>query len=299
LAVGGAINHALGNVLTRVASVGGNPWAGSILRTLPTAIIGFVGMAFRREQGGKLLPRSKDFLGWRSIRLLIFYCLVIAPVSLISFYLAIRYGGVLVAVPIFATNSLLSALIAIPFLVEAFNRRIGGGIGLTMFGIVILTYGQHVGSPVSAKWPLGVIFALLTSLSWAAAANLSRYLLPRGLDLFWLLGLSNGVGIIVMVSILASLGQLDALGEFSPLHTGQLLLSGIFSGIGGLLLSAAFLYTSVAIVTTIKSIDVALATVLAVLLLGESISVLIVSGIVLILGGVLIVIAGKPEQAEV
>jgi drug/metabolite transporter (DMT)-like permease len=297
LAAGGAINHALGNVLTRVASVGGDPWAGSILRTIPIAIIGIVVMAFRPEQGAKLLPRNKYFLGWRAIKLLVFYCLVIAPVSLISFYMAIRYGGVLVAVPIFATNPLLSALIAIPFLGEAFNWRIGGGIILTIFGIVILTYGQHIGSPVSANWPLGVLFALVTSLSWAAAANLSRDLLPQGLDLFWLLGLTNGMGIIVMISILASVGRLDALGDFSLFHVGQLMLSGIFSGMGGLLLSAGFLYTSVASVTTIKSIDVAIATILAVAFLGESINVMIASGIVIILGGVLIVIAGKPEQA--
>ncbi|MFQ5610571.1 MAG: DMT family transporter [Anaerolineae bacterium] len=298
-ALASAVSYALGNVLTRVVSVGGDPLAGSIIRTLPLMFASLGIMAWRYGGIARLLPRRAGFMGWRGLGVLAFAGLVNTPVSIVALYLAFRYGGVLVAVPIFSINPLWGALIAVPFLGEAFNKLIGGGIVATMIGIALLTYGQHVGTPVSPQWPLGVVYAMLTSLSWGLGANLRRYVLKRGLDVFWLNGITSTAGIVLLTAILAGMGRLDTVFEFSSTQIWQLFSAGGLSAIGNWTLSAAFVLTVVASVTTLKSLDIVIASLLAIFFLGEVLNLPVGLGILIIIAGVLLVQTGmaRPSRA--
>ena len=288
-----AMVFALGNVLTRIVSVGGDAIAGSLLRTVPIILLSLVLMGRRYKESERLFPRRERFLGWRSISILAIYTFVISPIGILGLYLAFRYGGVLVAAPVLSLHPLWGALIAGYFLKEAFNRRIAGGIIASIVGIALLTYGQHTGTPVSPQWPLGVAYGLFTSLGFALGANFMRYLLSSGLNLFWLVGLSNTGGALVLLVLLILQGHTYTLGQFSVIQLGQLAAAGGLSGLGSLTLAAAMALTTVASATTLKSADVGIASLIAILFLGEAINLPVGLGILLIIGGVLVVQSGK------
>lgn len=224
---------------------------------------------------------------------------IIVPVGIVALYLAFRYGGILVAVPILSINPLWGALIAVPFLGEVFNRQIGIGIITSIVGIALLTYGQYVGAPVSPLWPLGVVFALITAFSWALTANLRRYFLSEDLDIFWMIGINSSVAVGVLIVILIGLGRIYTLFEFSLTQIWQLLVSGGLSAAGNFTLTAALALATVASVTTLKSLDIVITSLIAVLFLGEILNLPIVMGIILIVGGVFIVQAGKMVPTSV
>lgn len=290
-----AATYAFANVMIRVVSVVGDPLAGAFIRILPLAVLTLGVMVWRyRGTMRRLLPWHEDFFGWQAMGLLTFYTLVISPLANLVIYLAFRYGGVLVAVPVMSLHPLWGALLAVPFLGEAFNRRIGGGIVAAVAGIALLTYGQHVGTPVSPEWPLGLLYGMLTGLCFAAGANLNRYLIPRGLDVFSLLAITNLGALVVLGLVIAGQGRLETLASFSPSELGKLTLAGVLSGLGSFTLFTAFAFTTVASVTTLKSLDTGLASLIAVLMLGEAVNLPIGIGLLLILGGAFVVQMGKP-----
>lgn len=298
-AIAAAVAFASGNILTRIVSVEGDALAGSIIRTVPLILTSVSMMALRPIGIKSLLPQQKAFIGWRGIGLLAFSSLVIVPVGTLALYLAFRYAGILVAVPIFSVNPLWAAMIAVPFLGEAFNRRIGGGILITIVGISLLTYGQYVGTPVSPQWAMGIVYASLTALTWALTANFRRYLLLRGLDLFWLIGINASVGVIVLMLALAAMGHTNTILEFSLTQIWQLIAAGSLSALGNFTLAAATALTTVASITTLKSLDVVIGSIVAIFFLGEVMNWPVGFGIVLLLGGIIMVQAGKgtPEPA--
>jgi drug/metabolite transporter (DMT)-like permease len=298
-AIASAFTYGLGNVMTRIVSVQGDPLAGTIIRTLPVALLSFVLMAVRRSEYARLLPKHEEFIGWRAVGLLIVYSLIVTPVSMIALYLAFRYGGVLVAVPVFAVNPLWAAMIAVPFLGEAFNKRIAGGIVATIVGIALITFGQHVGTPVSHQWPLGVLFALLTALSWSLGANFRRYLFSKGMDIFWVVGITTGSGIVLLMAVLGSQGNIGAMTAFSKNEYWQLISSGTLSALGNITLSIAFLSITVASATSLKTLDVGIASIIAILFLDEALNVPVGLGVVLIVAGVIVVQMGKVKNTEV
>lgn len=295
-ALASALCYALGNVMTRIVSVTGDPLAGTVIRTLPVALIGLALMRWRHpETVRRLLPGRPGFFGWRVLAYLIAYCVVITPVTTLALYLAFRYGGVLITVPIISMHPMWAAIVAVPFLAEAFTLRTGAGILVSVLGIGLLTYGQHVGTPVSTQWPLGVAYALLTSFGFAAGANLNRYLIPRGVDVFSLLGLTNIATVIVLGLSLLVAGRFGGLFGFTSSEVSQVLLSGALSGIASFTLFTAFAFTTVASATTLKSLDAGLASVIAVLLLGEQLNGPVLLGLGLILGGVVVVQLSKAQ----
>lgn len=292
-AFGGAIAFALTNVLTRVAAVEGNVLAGTVIRLLPTLLFSLGMMVWRRERTARVLAGQADFIGWKDIGWLIFYGIVVAPLAQMWLFLSFRYGGVLVAVPFFSTSPLFGALIAVPFLGEVFDKRIGVGIVTTILGIVLLTYGQHTGVPFSEQWPLGALYGLLTGLMWALSSNIGGHLLRRGMDIYTLLGITLGTSGIVFTIILTVSGQLGAFTAFSTAAFWSLLSAGLLFGVAQYLLFTSFALTTVASASTIKTFDVGIATLVAVLLLGEVINLPIGIGILLIIGGILVVQLAK------
>ncbi len=292
-ALGAAISYAIANVLTRVAAVEGDPLAGTVLRVIPLALFGLLMMALRPQRTAQLLPAHADFVGWRQIALTFFSGLIIAPLAHLWLFLAFRYGGVLVAVPFFSTFPLFGALIAVPFLGESFNRRIGTGIVVSLVGITVLTYGQQVGIPVSDLWPLGAFYGLLTGLVWAVSSNIGSFLLRRRMDIFSLIGITLTMSAVILTTILAVQGRLDSFTSFSQRGYISLFVSGVMLGVAQVCLYRAFELTSVASASTVKVLDVLIATVLATTILGEVLNIPGALGIAVLLIGVVVVQVAK------
>lgn len=296
-ALASAITYALGNVMTRVVSVEGDPLAGSIIRTVPLIALSIIMMVWRRSEITKLMPRHENFMGWKTVRILLIFGLMITPISIFGIYLAFRLGGILIAIPVLSVHPLWAAIFAVPFLGEAFNRRIGAGIITVVIGIILLTYGQQIGVPFSDQWLLGGAAALVTSLSFATGAVFRRYLITGGMDIFWQLGITSTIGTGLLVLILAGLGKLDTLGQFTSTQFWQLMVSGGLSAAGNFTISAAFIYATVASVTTLKSLDTVIASVIAVFFLDEILNLPIGLSIILIVVGVLTVQIGSSKKA--
>lgn len=234
----------------------------------------------------------------RDIGMLALYGLVVLPLSQLWLFLAFRYGGLLIASPFFSTSPLFAALIAVPLLGEVFKRRLGAGLVTAIIGAALLTYGEHTGIPFSPQWPLGALFGLLTALMFSISANLTGYLLRRGLDIYTLLGITSMSVVLMFTVLLAGSGRLS---EFSAIPTTAfwaLLFAGVSQGLARYFYSRSLALTTVASANAIKALEVVIGAVVAILLLGEVINVLIGFGIALILGGVIVVQFAKGPAPE-
>ena len=285
-ALGAALAFAVANVLTRVASTEGDPLAGTVIRLVPVALFGLVMMRRQRQATGRPQHPRAIATDGTEFGLLLIYSVVVAPLAHVLLFLAFRYGGVLVAVPFFSTFPLLGAIIAIPFLGQALDGRVAAGIVVTVIGIALLTYGQYTGAPVSAQWPLGALFGLLTALAWAISSNLSSHLVRAGVTVYTIMGVTMTVSSIIITAILAFSGRLSAFGAFSIQALWSLILSGLLLGVAQYFLFSSLGHTTVASASTIKTLDVGLATAAAVLFLGEALNLAIAGGILLIIIGV-------------
>jgi uncharacterized membrane protein len=83
------------------------------------------------------------------------------------------------------------------------------------------------------------------------------------------------------------------------LEYGQLILAGTLSALGNIALSVAFLSITVASGTTLKTLDVVIAAIVAILFLGEVLNVPVGIGIFLIVTGVIVVQMGGDRALDV
>jgi drug/metabolite transporter (DMT)-like permease len=297
-ALAAASAFAAGNVLTRLAAVEGSALAGSVIRLVPQIAFSLAIMALRRETFHVLLPWRRTFLGWHSIGWLALYALGVAPAAYLSLYLALKYGGVLVAVPLISTFPLFSALLAGAFLGEAFTRRMGLGLVVALLGITALTFGQYQSHPLSATWLLGALFGVTAGFTWGLSANLSAHLLRRGLAVFPMLSItsSGALGVLALGTLLLEGG--GAITAFPSAQLQPLILAGAITGIANYLLFSAFAYTSVASGSALKTLDTLLASLAAVLFLGETFNFLVASGIVITVAGIFWVQLSRPQPSQ-
>src|SRR5690606_22877902 len=137
----------------------------------------------RWRQAARLWPGHAQFFGWRILGLLALYSLTVTPLTHLTMFLALRYGSVVLAVPLFSTFPLFGALMAVPILRQRLNRRMVAGLVVCVLGITLLTYGQQAGqAALTPQWPLAALFALLGGVCLGLSGNFNSYLLRRGLD---------------------------------------------------------------------------------------------------------------------
>jgi len=85
---------------------------------------------------------------------------------------------------------------------------------------------------------------------------------------------------------------------FNGTQIWQLLVSGGLSGVGSFTLFTALALTTVASATTVKSLDVGIATLIAILFLGEVLNWPVGLGILIIVAGVLVVQTGTSRPLQ-
>ncbi len=293
LALGAALSFAGASSVLRGVAVAFDPLAGTVIRLLPLALFSLGMMALRRKRAARVITARAGSFGWRYIGWLAFASLVATPVAHLSLFLSLRYSGLLVAVPAYSTQQLFSALLAIPVLGESFSKRLRAGIVVSLLGITLLSYGQHSGVPVSALWPLGMAFGLLTGAMWGIRNSIGARLLRMGLELFTWHGITTAASVAVITLILALSGNLQALSIESINSVRTLLIAGVMTALGQYLIFAAVKRTTVASASTLKSLDVVFTSLVAVALLGEVISLSIALAIVLIFAGTIVVQLAK------
>lgn len=231
---------------------------------------------------------TSPFSDWRLIGALVCNGLLLFVVATPLLFESLRKGGVLITSPVLGTQVLFAALLAALLLREPFTRTMALGMVISLVGIFALTAGQS-GADLSPTWWLAVPFALGTALSWALAGVLLTYTMRRGVDPFQAVAIPTIVGIAVLNGYLLVTGQIDLYGGTSAEILMILLVAGVFSAAALISLTMALNLTTVASATTLNSLQVAIAPVIAWIFLGEDLNLAAAVGILIILAGVIIV----------
>ena len=287
-ALGAALAYALYQVFLRVAVRGEslNTMVGTTMQALPVLIFSVVmGWFVKRRDRGTVSP----FSDWRLIGTLVANGLLLFVIATPLLFAALRKGGVLITSPLTGMQVIWAALLAALLLHERFTRVMALGMFISVIGVAALTWGRSGGAELSSTWWLAVPYALGAGFCWALAGVHMAYNMRRGVDRFQVLAIPIMVGLAVLNGYLLISGDLG-LYLSTPLDVHlSLLLAGAFSAVALVCLTMALALTTVASATTLNSLQVALAPVIAWLFLGEELNPVIVIGVLLLLVGVMIV----------
>ena len=250
---------------------------------------------------------TSPFSDWRLIGALVCNGLLLFVVATPLMFESLRKGGVLITSPVSGTQVLFAAILAAILLREPFTRKMALGMAISVAGIGVLTAGQS-GVDLPPMWWLAVPFALGTALCWALAGVLLTYTLRRGVDAYQAVAIPTAVGLAALNGYLLAAGQIRLYGEPPVGIQVNLLVAGVLSAVALISLTMALNLTTVASATTLNSLQVAIAPVIAWLFLDEELTLMAALGILTALGGVIIVqrsklaapsnVAGGDEQMK-
>jgi len=200
---------------------------------------------------------------------------------------ALRVAGILVATPVIGTQTLWSALLAAVLLGEPFNLSMALAMLLGVVGVLVLTLGKTAQVALSSGWWLAVPFAAAAALSWALGGVLSAGAMRRGATRFQAVTTSSLTAIVCLNAYLLASGRMALYVTTSRTLVLSMLGAGVFNAIALIGLTSAFALTSVASATTIYSLQIAFAPLIAWLFAGEQMNAVMALGIVLIALGVI------------
>jgi drug/metabolite transporter (DMT)-like permease len=299
-ALAAALAYALYQVFLRVAVRGDelNSMVGTTVQAIPLLLFSVVMGWFVKRSDRSQVSALRD---WKIMGALVANGLLIYVVATPLLLAAMRLGGVLIASPLAGTQVLWAALLAALLLRERFTRIMALGMIISVFGVAALTAGSSGSLALSSTWWLAVPFALGTALCWALAGVLMTYCLRQGVDRFQVLAIPTLIGLTALNLYLLLTGDLSLYASTSVDVLVTLLAAGAFSAAALICLTTALALTTVASATTLNSLQVAIAPLIAWIFLGEELNAAIGVGILLILAGVIIVqraqAASSPAQA--
>ena len=299
-ALAAALAYALYQVFLRVAVRGDelNSMVGTTVQAIPLLLFSVAMGWFVKRSDRSQFSALRD---WKIMGALVANGLLIYVVATPLLLAAMRQGGVLIASPLAGTQVLWAAILAALLLRERFTRMMALGMIISVFGVAALTAGSSGSLALSSTWWLAVPFALGTALCWALAGVLMTYCLRQGVDRFQVLAIPTLIGLTALNLYLLLAGDLSLYASTSLDVLVTLLAAGAFSAVALICLTTALALTTVASATTINSLQVAIAPLIAWIFLGEELNAAIGVGILLILAGVIIVqraqATSSPAQA--
>ena len=285
-ALAAALGYALYQVFLGVAMRGEvHNMVGATVQAIPLLLFA-TAMGWFINPGGK--ETTSIFGDWRLIGALVSNGLLLFVVATPLLFESLRKGGVLITSPVAGTQVLFAALLAAILLREPFTRTMALGMGISVAGVLVLTMGRS-GAELPPTWWLAVPFALGTALSWALAGVLMTYTMRRGVDPFQAVAFPTIVGVLTLNGYLLATGQTGVYGGMSTETYMILLGAGVFTATALICLTLALNLTTVASATTLNSLQVAIAPVIAWIFLSEDLNLAAAVGILTILIGVIVV----------
>lgn len=286
-AFGSALGYSLDNVFSAYAihGEGIDFMFAAVLRSLPVFILSLIMVISKRAEPGAISPLSN----WKLLLSVVAYGLLTFFIGNTAFFAALQKGGVLVTTPIVGTQVLWAALIAVVILKEPLNSKMITGMLVSIAGIFILTMGRSSGAGLAADWWVSVFLALLCALCWSVSGVLIAYAQRKGVNRFHALLIGLITGFVALNGYLLASGNSGAYTHTPPHLILNVLLAGLFNMLALIGITSALGLTSVASATTLGSLQVGIAPLLAWLIIGEDMNMVIASGILLILGGVVYV----------
>jgi DME family drug/metabolite transporter len=286
-AFGSALGYSLDNVFSAYAihSEGINFMFAAVLRSLPVFIFSLIMVLSKRTESGAISPLSN----WKLFLSVVAYGLLTFFIGNTAFFAALQKGGVLVTTPIVGTQVLWAALIAVPILKEPLNWKMTTGMLVSIAGILVLAVGRSSGTDLAENWWIAVFLALLCAFCWSVSGVLIAYAQRKGVNRFNALLIGLITGFIALNGYLFASGNSEVFTSTPPHLILNVLLAGLFNMLALIGITSALGLTSVASATTLGSLQVGIAPLLAWLFIGEDMNMLIGVGILLILGGVVYV----------
>lgn len=291
-ALAGALFYSLSNVFTGVAVRGAelNYLVGVSLRILPMLVLSIVAIWLRKDRQSNSISLLSH---GRVLATLVASGLLTYTIGSPLLFAALRYGGVLVSSPITGTQVLWSAIFAALLLRQPFNRRMALGMLASLVGVVLLTVGRSGSLDLPPHWWLAVPYATGSAFSWALSGVLMSYAMQRGVDRFRALNISVLTGAITLNGYLLLTGDIGLYLSTPWNIMASAALAGVLGMVGLFSLTSALALTTVASASTLNSLQVGLAPLIAWLFLGEGMNQLMALGILLIMGGVIVVQVSK------
>jgi drug/metabolite transporter (DMT)-like permease len=287
-ALAAALGYALYQVFLRVAVRGDglNNMVGATVQAFPLLLFSVTLSWFvkRRDKG----PTSA-LSDWKLIGALVVNGLLLFVVATPLLFAALRKGGVLITSPLTGTQVLWAAILAAILLRERFTGTMALGMIVSVVGIASLTAGSSGSLELSSTWWLAIPYALGAALCWAVAGVLITYCMRQGVDRFQVLAIPTMIGIAVLNGYLLITGDISLYASTPMDVLVSLLAAGVFSAVALVCLTTALNLTTVASATTLNSLQVAIAPLIAWIFLGESMNLVVAVGILLIMVGVIVV----------
>jgi drug/metabolite transporter (DMT)-like permease len=288
-ALAAALSYALYQVFLRVAVRGDqlNNMVGTTVQAIPLLLfsLAMIWVTKRSDRDTTVSP----FSDWKLIGALVFNGLLLFVVATPLLFGALREGGVLITTPLTGTQVLWAALLAALVLQERFTRTMAMGMVISVIGVAALTWSQGGGGELASTWWLAVPYALGAALCWALAGVLITYDMRQGVDRFQVLAIPSLVGLGVLNTYLLVTGDLGLYASTPVDVLLSLLAAGLFSAVALVCLTSALALTTVVSATTLNSLQVGLAPLIAWMFLEEDLSLIAGVGILMILVGVIVV----------
>lgn len=291
----GAVAFALSNIFDKVAMSGvqTDPILGAAIKTIPYIVVSliFILLALDQRQFGDTADNPQP----GAYKYFIFAGFIGEFIGAICFLQAIKFGGVNVAVPTVQVWTLIAAIIGVIWLKEKFHINIFIGLACVVVGLVVLSYGQFIGIPVSPKWFIGLLLGLLTACCWALSTACFTKGQKMGAARFKGMFTQYLSALVFALIFLLIINRIHVVWT-TPAHFYYMLITASLFSVAAMI----FLYTAVRLSPMSKVIPInasypALAAILAAIFLKENLSLIIFIGIILVAVGV-VISQKRPEQ---
>jgi uncharacterized membrane protein len=294
---GAILGFAFSNFFDRIAVVQIDPLIGALVKSVPSLVFAMI-LLTTRGAWSQMQPRSAAYLGRPAIGLFILSG-VASIVGLSVYFYALRVAGLALTVPFLQTQILWATVIGWVFMQERFHPRALAGIAIVAGGLMLLSYGQMLGRPVTSSWAVGVPLALLAALAFSITGAIARAGQLRGADQSTGMFLRFGTSVVLVLAVVAVTGRLPVLATASARDMGALLLSGVLNGVIAMYcFFTALRLMSVGRAFAINGLNPIVAVMLGTVFLNEYINALMWSGIGLASVGVLLVQLFKPAEKK-
>jgi drug/metabolite transporter (DMT)-like permease len=284
-ALGSVLGWSSANIFDRLAVQHGDPLVGPFLRGLPSLALGFL-LMWKHGTWDEIRPRSRRYIGRRAIMPFV-WAGVLSTLGLFLYYFAIRFGGVILTIPILETWVIWGTLAAWAMLGERLHGYLLIGWGLIVLGLASLILGQLRGQPLSASWYWALPLAALAAVSYGVSGVLWRDGQLRGAHQSTGITLQFVSSVAVGLIGLVASGHGRAIGLLSMGSLADFIGSGLASGVIAIYcIFTALRLLEVARVYAVSSLTPLVATLFARFFLHEQLNLFTLAGVVIVCTGV-------------
>jgi transporter family protein len=296
--VGAILGFAGSNFFDRVAVVQTDPLVSALVKSVPSLVFAVI-LLTTRGTWTQMRAASPRYIGHRALWLFVLSG-VLSIGGLMIYFAALRIAGLVVTVPFLQTQILWATLIGWVFMKERFSAHALVGIATVLVGLMLLSYGQMMGRPVSDRWFVGIPLALGAAIAFGATGAIARAGQLKGADQSTGMFLRFAVSLVLALAALVVTGKLGLIGALTPRDAGALLLSGVLNGVIAIYcFFTALRLMSVGRAFALNGLNPIVAVFLGWLFLREYINMTMIAGIVLTSLGIILVQVYKPKEQQV